>query len=90
MAYEPPAQLVQLKRDFLAAEERRREVGQAMPAPTAVAAGEATITEDQREAWQAACAESARLAEAIHRDDWWGTVDNRHSADMALLEAAKG
>lgn len=87
--YEPPADLLELKKAFIAAEERRREVGLAMPAPTAVAAKEADISDAERQAWTNACEESARLAGEIHRHPWWETVDNRYSADMQLLKLAK-
>ncbi|WP_424533584.1 hypothetical protein ACOZ38_24940 [Sphaerisporangium viridialbum] len=60
-----------------------------MPAPTAVVAGKAEIPEEQRQEWHAACVESARLAEEIHRHSWWDGVDDRHSADMQLLKLAK-
>ncbi|MEU6743614.1 hypothetical protein, partial [Streptosporangium sandarakinum] len=38
---------------------------------------------------QAAFARSQKLALKIHRHAWRGEVDNRHSAWMALLQAAK-
>lgn len=87
--YEPPADLLELKRAFLAAEVKRREVGQAMPAPTAVAAKEAELSDEERQAWKDACDESGRLASEIHRHPWWETVDNRYDADMQLLKLAK-
>ena len=88
--YEIPGDLLELKKAFIAAEAHRREVGLAMPAPTAVAAKEADISDEERQAWQSACAESGRLAEEIQRHEWWATVDNRFDADMHLLRLAKG
>ncbi|MFB9709411.1 hypothetical protein ACQP10_19745 [Streptosporangium sandarakinum] len=41
------------------------------------------------EKWQTAFARSQKLALEIHRHAWWSEVDNRHSAWMALLQAAK-
>ncbi len=87
--YQPPAGLLQLKKDLLASEAARREIGEAMPAPTAVAAGEAEIPDELRRRWDDACAESARLAVEINRHPWWDTVDSRHAADVALMELAK-
>lgn len=87
--YEPPADLLELKRAFLAAEALRAEVGKALPAATDVAAKEADIPEEQRQEWDQACAESTRLAVELHRHPWWGSVDNRHEADTQLLKLAK-
>jgi hypothetical protein len=88
MAFDLPPDLVQLRRDFLAAEERLRAIGQAQPAPTAVAAGEAEVSDEQRVEWAAAFDETRRLAEEIHRHPWWLQVDQRHDAWMALQKAA--
>jgi hypothetical protein len=89
MAYDLPADLLALKRDFLAAENRLAELRQTHPAPTAVAAGDAELSDEQRVEWAATMDESRRLAEEIHRHAWWSQVDNRHSAWMALQKAAK-
>jgi hypothetical protein len=89
MAYDPPADLLSLKRNFLAAEEHLAELRQTHPAPTAIAAREAELTDEQRVEWAAAWDESRRLAEEISRHAWWAQVDNRHSAWMALQQAAK-
>lgn len=90
MPYQPPPDLVKLRQDFLAAEQRLREVGASHPAPTAIARGEASLSDGQRAEWDAAQAEVRRLAVELHRHGWWGEVDNRHDAAMALNEAAKG
>lgn len=89
MAYDPPADLLELKRDFLAAEIRLAALRQAQPAATAIVAGEAELTDEQRVEWAAAMDETRRLAEDIHRHPWWAGVDNQHSAWMALQKAAK-
>lgn len=88
MPYDLPPDLIELRRDFLAAEETLRQLGAAQPAPTAIAAGEAELSDEQREEWDAAQAEAQRLAGEIHRHDWWDGVDNRHDAWMALQQAA--
>ncbi|MEU4576591.1 hypothetical protein [Nonomuraea sp. NPDC023979] len=89
-AYEPPADLLDLRKAFVATEAQLANLRQAHPSPTAIAAGEAELTDEQRVEWAAALDESRRLAEEIHRHSWWATVDNRHSAWMALQSAAVG
>lgn len=88
-AYDPPPDLLKLKQDFLAAEQKLAQLRQTHPAPTAIAALEAELSDEQRLEWAAAFDESRRLAEEIHRHGWWGKVDNRHSAWMALQQTAK-
>jgi hypothetical protein len=41
------------------------------------------------DAAQRAYEEAGRLAEKIQDHDWWGTVDDRFKARMALIAAAK-
>ncbi|MEU6725446.1 hypothetical protein ABZ917_17200 [Nonomuraea wenchangensis] len=89
MAYDPPADLLALKEQFLAIEARIAELRQTHPAAVAIVAGEAELSDEQRVEWAAAMDESRRLAEEIHRHGWWAEVDNRHSAWMALQKAAK-
>lgn len=50
---------------------------------------ELSVGDEHREALKDARAERLRLVEEIHRHQFWGTVDNRHSADMALKKAAR-
>jgi hypothetical protein len=87
---QPPPDLIELRRAFLTAEAHLHEVGASHPAPTAVARGEAELSDGQREEWQATFDDTRRLAGEIHRHDWWGEVDNRAAAATALNEAAKG
>ncbi|MDP4501092.1 hypothetical protein [Nonomuraea turcica] len=86
--YEPPSDLIDLRKAFLASEAMLAELRQTHPAPTAIAAGEAELSDDQRVEWAAALDELRRLAEEIGRHAWWAQVDNRHSAWMALRRAA--
>jgi hypothetical protein len=88
MAYDPPEDLLRLRRDFLAAERRLSKLGKAMPAPTAVAAGEAEVPDEQRQEWWTVQAECRRLAMGIQTHSWWATADNRQKAWMALHTAA--
>ena len=65
-----PSDLLQLRRDFQAADK---------------AWGEAVDAVSSQRVYR----EAGRLAEAIQDHDWWGTVDDRFKARMALLQAAK-
>lgn len=74
MAFDIPDDLVQLRRDFVAAETAWGEAGRS----------------GDREAAQEAYRETQRLAEAIQDHPWWGDCGgNRFEARMALLAAAK-
>jgi hypothetical protein len=86
--YDLPEDLLQMRRDFLAAERRLSELGEAMPAPTAIAAGEAEVPDEQREEWWTVQAECRRLAVGIQTHSWWASVDNRQKAERALRDAA--
>jgi hypothetical protein len=52
-------------------------------------ANEAKLPELSGEEWREAREKSLEIALALHRADWWKTVDARYAADMALLKAAK-
>jgi hypothetical protein len=82
--YDLPPDLLQMRRDFLDAEQRLSELGKAMPAPTAIAAGEAEVPDEQRQEWWAVQAECRRLAMGIQTHSWWASVDDRHAARKAL------
>jgi hypothetical protein len=86
--YDLPPDLLQMRRDFLATEKLLSELGKAMPAPTAVAAGEAEVPDEQRQEWWAVQAECRRLAMGIQTHSWWASVDNRQKAERALRDAA--
>lgn len=53
------------------------------------AANAAWADATDRDAAQSAYQDAARLAEAIQDHAWWGTVDDRFKARMALLAAAR-
>jgi hypothetical protein len=72
MAFDFPDDLVQLQRDFLAAEDRWRE---------AAARGD-------DEAVGAAYRAAHDAALALHRHPWWDTTETRYQARMALREVA--
>ncbi|WP_030506344.1 hypothetical protein [Microbispora rosea] len=50
---------------------------------------ELLVGDEHREALAAARQERLAAVEALHRHPFWETVDNRHSADMALKKAAR-
>ena len=68
--YSIPNDLLQLRRDFQAANAQW-----------------AAATD--RDTAQAAYEDAGRLAEALQDHEWWGTVENRFQARMALLDAAR-
>ena len=53
------------------------------------AANAAWAAADDRDAADRAYQEAGRLAEAIADHPWWGTVEHRFEARMALIAAAK-
>jgi hypothetical protein len=53
------------------------------------AANAAWAAAADRDAAHAAYEEAGRLAEEIQDHEWWGTVDDRFKARMALLAAAR-
>lgn len=71
--YDIPDDLLALQRAYDQADARVQEL----------------VDGDDREALKAARAERLRLVEELHRHPFWSSVDNRHSADMALKKAAR-
>jgi hypothetical protein len=81
--------LVELRRAFVAAQERLSAAGRALPPHAAVIAGEAeAASEEQRQAWRAAQEECRRLAVLIQVHPWWAAQDSRQKAERALRDAA--
>jgi|GEM_PF-2849627 len=89
MSDEIPADLLDLQRAFYEADARVQEVADAMPSPVAVLAGEAEVSEGQREELAAARAERLRIVDELYRHPWFTTVDDPHKARMALQKAAR-
>jgi hypothetical protein len=73
MGFDFPDDLVQLQRDFLAADQRWRQ---------AAAQGD---PEEVIQAYQA----THDAALELYRHPWWDTTETRYQARMALREAAK-
>lgn len=86
MAYDIPADLIELKAGFFATDARCVQLAEALP-PAAIADDEAV--QDVMEELRQARAERLALVQQIHRHAWWATVDNRNSADEALVKAAR-
>jgi hypothetical protein len=72
MAYDFPDDLIQLQRDFFAAEERWRQA--------AAGGDDDAVGQAYRTAHDAAL--------ALHRHPWWDTTETRYQARLALREAA--
>lgn len=88
--YNVPADLLDAQRAFYTADELAQEIADAMPSSVAIAAGEATIPDEQRQALEEARAERGRLIDVLYGPHhWWGTVGDKYAARMALQQAAK-
>lgn len=88
--YDLPEDLIQLKRDFLAADAECREIAEQLPSSVAVLAGEAEPDLGRQAQLDAARARRLEVVRQLYRHEWWATVDNRYQADVALTKAAKG
>lgn len=82
MTPEPPADLIELRRRFVAAEAEHTRLCR-----------DATAEQDRDPAYQARVTEafnaSAELAAAIADHRWWQTVPNRVDAEPVLRAAAR-
>lgn len=72
--YDIPPDLLQLQRAYDQADARVQDL---------------SVGDEHREALKTARAERLHLVEELHRHPFWSSVDNRHSADMALKKAAR-
>jgi len=90
--YEFPSDLLEAQRAFLAADARVTEINAQMPRPTAIAAGEATIPDELRQAHAGAWAERDRTLDVLYGHSWWMEVprEEHFKARMALRKAAQG
>ena len=86
--YTFPDDLIQLQRDFDAADRECVERSAAMPSGIEIAAGNIGDIAEQQAALKAARARRLELAEALQRHEFWTTVDNRFKAKDALRKAA--
>lgn len=86
--YDFPEDLLQLQRDFDAADAECERVAAALPRALDIVVGAAEITPEQRAELEAARAQRLRIAERLQTHEWWSTVD-RAKAKEALRDAAR-
>ncbi|OPG10571.1 hypothetical protein [Microbispora sp. GKU 823] len=89
--YEFPTDLIEAQRAFLAASIKVAEIDAQYPRPTAIAAGEASIPDELRQAHAEAWAERDRTLDVLYGHSWWMEVPRaeHHAARMALRKAAQ-
>jgi hypothetical protein len=87
--FDVPADLLELKRDFLRLDARCEEISAALPSNVLVLAGQAEPDMEGQAELVEARSDRLRLVEEINAHPWWSGVDDRHAAWMALLRAAK-
>ncbi|GAA2701382.1 hypothetical protein [Nonomuraea recticatena] len=87
--FDLPTDLLQLKKEFNELDARCEEISAALPSSVLILAGQAEPDVERQAALVEARSERLRLVEEINSHPWWQTVDNRHSAWMALQAAAK-
>lgn len=74
-----PADLIELRIAFLAAENRHAEVCR-----------DETGTDEERKTREKAAFDAmAELALAIHRHPWWDAVGSRYAAEVRMRQAAR-
>ncbi|MEV0830924.1 MULTISPECIES: hypothetical protein [Streptosporangiaceae] len=88
--YEFPDDLLAAQRAYYKADEHVQEATDEMPSSVDVLAGEAQVSQEQRD--ELAAARTARLdaLDILNRHPFWAAMDNRHAAWMALQKAARG
>ena len=87
--YDFPADLLQLQRDWYAADARCEAIGAAQPSAMDVVAGTAQVSEAEYRELKAARAERWNLTDQLQRHPWWSTVDDKLAAKAALRAAAR-
>lgn len=85
-----PPDLLQLRVDFLRADQRCNQLADALPSARDIINGLAEITPAQADELKAARAERLDIVMDIHRHAWWGTIPagDQAGARNALHEAA--
>lgn len=87
--YDFPADLLQLQRDWYAADTRCVEIGASHPPAVDVVAGTAQVSEAQHQELKRARAERWALTEELQGHAWWASVDDKVAAKAALRKAAQ-
>jgi hypothetical protein len=88
--YDFPPDLLQLQRDWYAADARCVEIGASHPAAVDVVAGTAQVSDAQYRELKDARAERWLLTEQLRGHAWWASVDDTPAAKAALRAAARG
>ncbi|WP_329521137.1 hypothetical protein [Spirillospora sp. NBC_01491] len=83
-----PDDLLQLQRDFYAADRRCGEISASHPRAADIVTGVAEVTAEQRAELAAARAERLRITEQMQGHTWWETVDVA-AAKAALRKATQ-
>lgn len=81
--------MIDLQRDFDAADRECVERSAAMPSGVEIVEGNIGDIADQQTALKQARARRLELAEALQRHEFWETVDNRFKAKDALRAVAR-
>lgn len=87
--YDFPPDLIDLQRNFDAADRECVERSAAMPSGVEIVEGNIGDIAEQQNALKAARARRLQLAEALQRHEFWTTVDNRFKAKDALRAVAR-
>jgi len=85
------ADLIDLKRRFIALTDRQKTLADAMPKPTAIVADEAAATAEQRTEWNQVAAELTDLAVQINNHAVFEDVSQmeRYQLDKDASKAAR-
>jgi hypothetical protein len=82
-----PGDLIATQRAFRQTETRCEQIGATHPRAVDIAAGLARITDEQRAELAGARQERLQLVEALQNHPWWGDINNRYLAQLALYAA---
>jgi hypothetical protein len=88
--YDIPDDLLQLKRDYLAADQRCHEIADGLPSSVSVLAMEMEPDPGGQADLVEARAERLLALEEMNRHSWWSSAGDRYAAGVALMKAAKG
>lgn len=85
------ADLVNLKRRFITLTEQQAAFAKTLPSSTAIIAGEAAFTDEQRAAWQRINTSLGDLAVQIHRHEAFNGLSpvERHKLDTEASKQAR-
>lgn len=86
-----PADLIDLKRRFIALTQQQESLAKELPSSTAIAGGKAAFTDEQRAGWDRLRAELGDLAVQIHAHPFLASLPmaERYKADEAASKVAR-